>query len=173
MLRAARPLASSSPRLIGDLGTLAFPTPLRRQSTLPPRAPTLPALLALPALPARPTLPTLPALPAVPTRLCRLPFLGRHTCSGRSLCVYLYKMLLNCVLRQPSLPTLALPLSQPTDGLSTRCSALPHAPRAPKYREAMGGLARTQHDVAIPLLRRRGVSSASGMALPRPGGIAR
>ena len=69
LLRAVRPLASSSPRLIGDLGTLAFPT-LRRQSTLPPRAPTLQALLALPALPARPTLPTLPALPTVPA-LCQ------------------------------------------------------------------------------------------------------
>ena len=44
LLRAARPLASSSPRLIGDLGTLAFPT-LRRQSTLPPHRPTLPARL--------------------------------------------------------------------------------------------------------------------------------
>jgi len=101
LLRAARPLASSSPRLIGDLGTLAFPT-LRRQSTLPSHRPTLPArlLLALPALPASAAdaadaagaagsaNPTLPAA-----------FFGRrHTFSGRSLCVYLYKML-NCVLR--------------------------------------------------------------------------
>ena len=113
LLRAARPLASSSPRLIGDLGTLGFPT-LRRQSTLPPHRPTLPArLLALPALPASAAdaadaagaagsaNPTLPAA-----------FFGRrHTCSGRSLCVYLYKML-NCALRQPSLP--AHPPRSPT-----------------------------------------------------------
>ena len=49
LLRAARPLASSSPRLIGDLGTLAFPT-LRRQSTLPPHRlhqPLLPAIRCL------------------------------------------------------------------------------------------------------------------------------